>query len=176
LDDKMARDGAAGPGGPVLNVRGRTADDLVECVKILAEVHRLDAYPMNWPDDPAGWLSSSKLVEAWVATLDGRIVGHVGLATGGPGDAAPKLFGAPALMVSRLFVSPAARTHGAGRALLEQAVHAAQDRGLRPVLDVHSISTATIAFYKRVGWHLLGTSEAQWGPHRVAVHSYAAPA
>jgi GNAT superfamily N-acetyltransferase len=172
----MARAGAAGPDGPVLNVRDRTADDLGECVKILAEVHRLDAYPMNWPDDPAGWLSRSKLLEAWVAALDGRIIGHVGLATGGPGDAAPKLFGAPTLMVSRLFVARAARAHGAGRALLAQAVRAAHERGLRPVLDVHSVSTATIAFYERLGWHLLGTSEAQWGTHRVAVHSYAAPA
>jgi GNAT superfamily N-acetyltransferase len=162
--------------GAVLTVRSRTEDDLDECVRVLAEVHRSDGYPMRWPDDPARWLARPKIPEAWVATLDGRLVGHVGLALAGPADAAPKLYGGRVAMVSRLFVSPAARGHGAGRVLLGRAVRAASERGLHPVLDVEATSVAAIAFYERLGWHLLGSSEAQWGSRRVTVFCYAAPA
>jgi GNAT superfamily N-acetyltransferase len=174
-------DVVAGSPGKVPAVRGRTDDDLGECVKILAEVHRRDRYPMWWPEDPAGFLASPKISDAWVATLDGRIAGHVALAATRPGDAAPNLFGGGVMygggvtMVSRLFVSPAARGHGVGRVLLDRAASAARQRGLQPVLDVDSTSAAAIALYERLGWHLLGTSEAQWGPRRVTVRSYAAP-
>jgi GNAT superfamily N-acetyltransferase len=161
--------------GQVLAIRARTDDDLDECVQILAEVHRRDAYPMRWPADPAGWLNSSKLTGAWVAALDGTLVGHAGLATAAPNDAAPKLFGAPAAMVTRLFVAPAARGHGAASALLAHVVRTARERGLHPILDVDSASASAIALYERQGWRFLGTSEAQWGPHRVTVRSYAAP-
>ena len=167
---------AGGRADPALIIRARTADDLDECVKILAEVHRQDAYPMRWPDDPAGWLNSSRLTGAWVASLDGTLVGHASLATAAPGNAAPKLFDAPAAMVTRLFVAPAARGHGAASALLGQVVRAARERGLHPILDVDSTSTSAIALYERLGWRFLGASEAQWGPHRVTVRSYAAPA
>jgi GNAT superfamily N-acetyltransferase len=160
---------------PDLAVRTRTDDDLDECVKVLAEVHRRDAYPMRWPDDPAGWLNSSKLTGAWVAALDGTLVGHAGLATAAPGDAAAKLLGAPAAMVTRLFVDPVARGHGAASALLAHVVRAARERGLHPVLDVDSAGASAIALYERLGWRFLGASEAQWGPHRVTVRSYAAP-
>lgn len=168
-------DEVAGGAGERLTVRRRTEDDLEECVRVLAEVHHGDGYPMRWPDDPAGFLTRPKISETWVATLDGRIVGHVGLAVATPGDAAPKFFGDGVAMVTRLFVSPAARGHGTGRILLEEAVRAARRLGLDPVLDVESASSSAIAFYERLGWHLLGTSEAQWGTHRVTVRSYAAP-
>jgi GNAT superfamily N-acetyltransferase len=164
-----------GEGERALEVRRRAESDLDECVRVLAEVHRSDRYPMRWPDDPAGWLARPKIPEAWVATLNGRLVGHVGLAVASPTDAAPKLFGGGVAVVSRLFVSPAARGHGAGKVLLNRAADAARQRGLHPVLDVESTSATAIAFYERLGWHLLGTSETQWGQRRVTVRSYAAP-
>jgi GNAT superfamily N-acetyltransferase len=78
-------------------------------------------------------------------------------------------------MVSRLFVSFAARGHGAGAALLDHATREAHQRGLRPVLDVLTTNSASIAWYERMGWRLLGTGEAQWGQNRVTVRSYAGP-
>jgi hypothetical protein len=44
------------------------------------------------------------------------------------------------------------------------------------VLDVLATDSASIAFYERMGWRLLGTGEAQWGPNRVTVRSYGGPA
>lgn len=157
-------------------IRSRGDGELAECVRILAEVHRRDGYPMVWPDDPAGFLAKPYFLGAWVAIVDGRPAGHVALSPPGPGDAAPALLGRDAAMVSRLFVASAARGRGAGAALLEHAVREAHQRGLHPVLDVHVANSSPIAFYERMGWRLLGTAEAQWGRNRVTVASYAGPA
>jgi GNAT superfamily N-acetyltransferase len=160
---------------PALAVRGRTAGDLGACVDLLAEAHRHDKYPRRWPDDPAGWLTRPSLIDTWVATLDGKVVGHVGLSETSKHNAAPAMFSGQAAMVTRLFVSPAARGHGVGRALMEQVVRAARERGLHPVLDVDSSSTAAITFYESLGWRRLGSGEAQWGSELVTIFCYAAP-
>jgi GNAT superfamily N-acetyltransferase len=156
-------------------IRRRSDNDLAECVAILAEVHRRDGYPMVWPDDPAGFLAKPGLLGAWVAVVDGRVDGHVALAPPGTGDAAAALLGRDAAMVSRLFVPLAARGRGAGAALLDHATREAHQRGLHPVLDVLTTNSASIAWYERMGWRLLGTGEAQWGQNRVTVRSYAGP-
>ncbi|MGW8882352.1 GNAT family N-acetyltransferase, partial [Streptomyces mirabilis] len=107
---------------------------------MLAEVHERDGYPMNWPDSPGTWLTPPSLIASWVAELDGRVAGHVGLSRSGAGDAAPGLWSARAglsadatAVVSRLFVAPWARGHGIGALLMGQAVAEAQHRGLHPV-------------------------------------------
>ena len=155
-------------------IRSRSENDLAECVAILAEVHHRDGYPMAWPDDPAGFLAKPGFLGAWVAVVDGRVAGHVALAPPGAGDAAAAL-SRDAAMVSRLFVSSAARGCGAGAALLGHAVREAHERGLHPVLDVLATNSAPVAFYERMGWRLLGTGEAQWGQNRVTVRGYAGP-
>ena len=88
---------------------------------------------------------------------------------------AAALVGRDAAMVSRLFVTFAARGRGVGAALLEHAVREAHQRGLYPVLDVLATNSAPIAFYERMGWRLLGTGQAQWGQNRVTVRGYAGP-
>jgi GNAT superfamily N-acetyltransferase len=156
-------------------IRPRSENDLAECVAILAEVHRRDGYPMVWPRDPAGFLAKPGLLGAWVAVVDGRLAGHVALAPAGAGDAAAALLGRDAAVVSRLFVSSAVRGRGTGGALLEHATREAHQRGLHPVLDVLATSSASISWYERMGWRLLGTAQTQWGAHRVTVRCYAGP-
>jgi GNAT superfamily N-acetyltransferase len=156
-------------------IRSRGEDELAECVAILAEVHRRDGYPMAWPQDPGGFLAKPDFLGAWVAIVDGRLAGHVVLAPPKATDVAAALVGGDAAMVSRLFVTFAARGRGVGAALLEHAVQEAHQRGLCPVLDVLATSSAPIAFYERMGWRLLGTGQAQWGQNRVTVRGYAGP-
>jgi GNAT superfamily N-acetyltransferase len=156
-------------------IRSRGESDLTECVAILAGVHRRDGYPMVWPEDPAGFLAKPYFFGAWVAIVDGRVVGHVALAPPRTGDAAAALLGRDAAVVSRLFVSFAARGRGTGAALLEHATREAHQRGLHPVLDVLATNSASIALYERMGWRLLGTGETQWGPNRVTVCGYVGP-
>ncbi|MGK5671659.1 GNAT family N-acetyltransferase [Micromonospora sp. URMC 106] len=166
------------------SVRQRTDRDLSDCVRVLAEVHERDGYPVNWPDFPDTWLTPPSLIASWVAELDGRVAGHIGLSRSNAGDAAPELWGARAgvsidatAVVNRLFVAPSARGHGIGALLMAQAVREAQDRGLHPVLDVVASDTAAAALYERLGWQLLATVEQQWSPEqKVAVRCYAAAA
>ncbi len=164
-------------------VRRRTDRDLGACVRVLAAVHERDGYPVNWPDHPGGWLTQPTLILAWVAVLDGRVVGHVGLSRSDAGDVAPGLWStregvgiAATAVVSRLFVAPAARGHGIGVLLMARAAGEARDRGLHPVLDVVASDTAAASLYERLGWGLLGTVEQQWSPDQtVAIRCYAAP-
>ncbi|MEU6123569.1 GNAT family N-acetyltransferase [Streptomyces sp. NPDC047123] len=175
----------AAEGHPVLRVRERSGvRDLEACVGVLAVVHKADGYPVNWPDQPAAWLEGAAVLGAWVAELDGRIVGHVGLARPGAGDEAPGLWGERtgadrdgAAVVSRLFVAPDARGHGIGALLMRRAGREAQERGLHPVLDVVSSDAAAAALYERMGWHLMAVVEQEWQPgQRVALRCYAGPA
>ncbi|MFJ8111542.1 GNAT family N-acetyltransferase [Streptomyces sp. NPDC096132] len=165
-------------------VRQRVARDLTDCARALAQVHERDGYPVNWPENPGAWLAqSSALLTAWVAELDGRIVGHVGLARSGVDDAAPGLWSGRAdvgvertAVVSRLFVAPGARGQGVGALLLERAVKEAHERGLHPVLDVLASATTAATLYERLGWELLDTVEREWLPGQiVALRCYAAP-
>jgi GNAT superfamily N-acetyltransferase len=167
---------------PGRRVRRRTDADLDACVTALAEVHARDGYPVNWPDRPARWLAPSAQLAAWVAELDGRVVGHAGLSRSEAGDAAAALWSRregvradEAAVVGRLFVAPSARGHGLGALLMAQAVTEARERGLHPVLDVVESDAAAVALYERLGWELLDTVEQWWGPGQtVTVRCYAA--
>ncbi|MDI1457857.1 GNAT family N-acetyltransferase [Streptomyces sp. ATE26] len=151
-------------------------------MRVLAEVHRRDSYPMNWPGRPHEWLLQASLFGAWVAELGGRLVGHVSLSRSGEGDLAPGLWSERSgtsedltAVVSRLFVAPQARGHGIGALLIRQAVEEARRRGLHPVLDVVLSDTAAAALYERLGWELMATVEQRWSPSQlVAIHCYAA--
>jgi GNAT superfamily N-acetyltransferase len=163
-------------------LRPRTEDDLGDCARALAEVHRQDGYPLNWPEQPAEWIAEAGGLGAWVAELDGRLAGHVGLSPSGPGDLAPALWGdrngtgpERTAVVSRLFVAPGARGHGIGALLIARAEREARRRGLHPVLDVAASDKAAAALYEQLGWERLATMEQQWSPRQtVTVHCYAA--
>ncbi|WP_164253702.1 GNAT family N-acetyltransferase [Streptomyces sp. S4.7] len=170
-----------------VSVRRRDPADLDACVRVLAEVHESDGYPVDWPQDPAGWLtppqSPAEPPAVWVALLDGVVVGHIRLSPARPDDAAPGLWSGRTgigpegtAVVSRLFVSPGARGHGIGALLLAEAVGYARGRGLHPVLDVVTSDRSAAALYERQGWTLMATAEQRWGPERtVQVHCYTAP-
>lgn len=188
----MPYGGGGGPGGvtsenvsgdsTTRSVRRRADHDLGDCVRVLAEVHAHDGYPVNWPDLPGAWLTPDSLIASWVAELEGRVVGHVGLSRSAAGDVAPGLWSERTgvstdaiAVVNRLFVAPSARGHRIGASLMAQVVAEARGRGLHPVLDVVASDTAAAALYERLGWQLLGTVEQQWSPQqRVAVRCYAA--
>ncbi|WP_405536967.1 GNAT family N-acetyltransferase [Streptomyces sp. NBC_00075] len=163
----------------LFRVRPRTEADLEACVRVLATVHERNGYPLNWPQNPATWLTPRSLLAAWVAEEGKEVVGHVVLSRSEEGDAAAALWtGGPTAVINRLYVDPAARGRGVGAALLTQAVADAESRALHPVLDVASTDTAAAALYERLGWTLLAAEvEQEWGPgQRVKVRCYAAPA
>ena len=100
--------------------------DLPGCVRSLRAAHAADGYPSRWPADPAAWLRPAGVLEAWVATRDGVVAGHVCVTREGDGCA-----------VSRLFVTPEGRGSGLGAALLAEVTTWAAASGHRPVLRVY---------------------------------------
>ncbi|WP_329569765.1 GNAT family N-acetyltransferase [Kitasatospora sp. NBC_01266] len=165
-------------------IRRRWSGDLPGCVSALAEVHRVDGYPVAWPRDPARWLVESDQLACWVAVsaATGEVVGHAGLCRG-PGSSAAGVWAArgegrvadAAGAVSRLYVAPPARGHGLGARLLDVVAAQARAWDLHPVLDVVTENTAAVELYHRRGWELLLTTDQIWpNGMTVAVHCFAA--
>ncbi|MGC4749824.1 GNAT family N-acetyltransferase [Micromonospora sp. DT201] len=144
------------------HLRRRRASDLDGCVAGLAEVHRVDGYPMNWPADPHRWLREPHAARAWVAVdAEAAIVGHVAVhRLPSPVNGEPPA--RPTAEVARLFVIPAARGLALGSALLARARQWAGARGTDLVLEVTSADAAAVALYERTGWRCTGTSTAPW--------------
>ncbi|MCU7724804.1 GNAT family N-acetyltransferase [Actinoplanes sp. KI2] len=138
-------------------IRERRDADLPGCVSGLRAVHEADGYPLNWPPDPAGWLSPPGLARAWVAELPGiEPAGHLAVQTVSDTSAE----------VSRLFVVPTARRRGVAEALMTRAVEWARERRLGLSLEVAGDRRSpAVAFYESHGWRYTHTSVADWtGP------------
>ena len=106
---------------PEALVRPRRESDIHACAQALIEVHAFDGYPVEGISDPEAWLRPPGMIAAWVAELDGAVMGHALVTEPHAGDAAPVLWAqrrlADRLVVGgRLFVHPAAR----GRSLARQ--------------------------------------------------------
>lgn len=149
-------------------VRARKDEDLDRCVEIASAVLRRDGYPPYLPGDLRDFLASPA-IGAWVADVDGEVVGHVGLhrdssrpvmalATAATGRPADRLG-----VVARLAVAPKARRQGVGRALLNTAADEAVERGLWPVLDVAKQFVGAVSLYKHCGWICAGEVAVQLG-------------
>ncbi|TDD45102.1 GNAT family N-acetyltransferase [Nonomuraea terrae] len=142
-------------------MRPRTPADLDACVEALAAVHAADRYPVDWPDDPARWLTPDDAIEAWIAVEDGVVLGHVALTRD--------------MEVTRLYVAPAARGRGVAPRLLD-TVRSAAGNPLR--LEVSSEGKAAIALYERSGWRRTGTTRATWRDttgEPAVLHHYVSP-
>ncbi|MET8525187.1 GNAT family N-acetyltransferase [Micromonospora sp. NPDC005172] len=141
-------------------LRRRRAADLDGCVAALAEVHRVDRYPVNWPADPHRWLREPRPADAWVAVDDAAVVGHV--AVHRVPNRADTPSAPPTAEVARLFVVPSARGLALGGALLDRVRQWASARGTDLVLEVTSDDAAAVALYERTGWRYTGSSTAPW--------------
>ena len=166
-----------------VSVRRRQQADLPEAGAALVEVHRSDGYPVEGVDDPTAWLLSPHQIAAWVAELDGRIVGHVALSEPQPNDAAAAVWTTHAenpadhiAVLGRLFVHPQARGHALGEQLARTATDYAHEHGLRLVLDVMTKDAAAIRLYERLGWQRIGTTQHDDGHgHAIDAYCYVSP-
>jgi GNAT superfamily N-acetyltransferase len=166
-------------------VRGRRHDELDACVSLLAVVHGADGYPLQWPADPARWLTPEALLAAWVAEDAAAVIGHVALCRAAGEAAAPLWSAACGLAperfaaITRLFVAPGARGRGVGARLLPEASREARQRELRPALAVLDHDRAAMALYERAGWLRVASvpaSSTSPSEGHVWLHAYVAPA
>jgi GNAT superfamily N-acetyltransferase len=148
---------------------------------VLAQAHRSSAYPVHWPVDPARWLTPDALLAAWVAEVDGVVLGHIAIATAGEVTAQPwaEDTGRPvgqAAEITRLFVADAAQGRSVGRRLLDVACAEARERGRHPVLGVLDHNRSAIALYHRAGWRRLSSVDFPLSDDNIGLmHCYAAP-
>ena len=146
-----------------VEVRVREDGDLEGCVELTRVVHDIDRYPLVLHANVAAFLSSRRLLVAWVVRLGGRVVGHVALHRGSSSPVASMVAESVGVepdrigVVSRLMVSPSLRRSGVGRRLLRTAAAEAIRRGLPPALDVVTSYTAAIALYEHERWRRIGT-------------------
>jgi GNAT superfamily N-acetyltransferase len=64
--------------------------------------------------------------------------------------------------VSTLFVDPAARGLGVGRALVDTVVGDMRANGLRPCLEVLPVHSAALALYEAGGWQEVLRLRPEW--------------
>ena len=143
-------------------IRTKLAADDDACVAVMEQTHRVDGYPRYWPAKPDRFLRANGETDAWVAEIDGRVVGQVALhrAEGEPVLAlAQEATGLPAdrfAVLARLLVHPDVRGRGVGRALVRTATARAYATGRRAVLDVLQSTTGPARLYESEGWTRLG--------------------
>jgi ribosomal protein S18 acetylase RimI-like enzyme len=153
-------------------IRLRRAEDLPVLADVLAAQQPVTGYPQRWP---LPWPVEEFLVRdgelgAWVAELDGRVVGHVSAAEVGKGievDGWVAGAGRPAeelAAVSVLFVDHTVSGRGVGSALLDHAVEAIRSAGRLPVLDVVQETDKAVRLYQRKGWQVVGEARPWWLP------------
>ncbi|MEV0292612.1 GNAT family N-acetyltransferase [Nocardia sp. NPDC050710] len=162
----------------------RTRHHMTACVDALVKVHRYDRYPVQWPADPARWLTPANLCAAWVA-LDGEAVaGHIGLSLLESRDLDPAVAESVHTpegsvgSVNRLFVVPGARGRAIAEHLLDAAHRHAAARNRPLVLHVSDEARAAIACYEKLGWRRVASVRATWldSTGRPAlVHHYRGP-
>ncbi|MCG7323433.1 GNAT family N-acetyltransferase [Arsenicicoccus bolidensis] len=168
---------------PAIVIRPRRDDDLDELARILVEVHAHDGYPVEGVDDPRAWLHLERPLGAWMAELDGQVVGHVALTQPGPQDHAPSMWAdlttkpkEETAVLGRLFISPGARGKRVGAELTRTAMRAAMSEGRTAVLDVMAKDKAARRVYETQNWQALGAVDhIHSGGIREPAFAYVAP-
>ena len=159
---------------PSLLIRPRRPDDVPALVDVLMGQQTLTRYPFRdpLPVPPEQFLHADDARAAWTAEVDGRPVGHVCRVDSPRGPHAEEMNGACARAhrcgldelgwVSTLFVDPAARGLGIGRALVGTVVDDMRAAGLRPCLEVLPVHAAALALYEADGWQEVLRLRPEW--------------
>ncbi|SFF54222.1 Acetyltransferase (GNAT) family protein [Actinacidiphila alni] len=164
-------------------VRAIQDADIPGTAAALIEVHATDGYPVEGVDQPEEWITPPTVIQAWVAEIDHRIVGHVAIMRP-QGEDAVALWqkqtngaGTEIAVLARLFVIREARGHSVGEELMRAAAAYAQQRGMRLVLDVMTKDTAAIRLYERLGWRPIGKAIHRYGDdQQINAICYVSPA
>lgn len=155
-----------------LSIRPRRDADIPRLIGILDRQQAETQYPLRWPwpGDLGQFLRRPSEVEAWVAEIDDRVVGHVALqrvADDELGEMWAGAHGVPIselLCVSVLFADRRLARRGIGSALLAQATRHAQAAGAALVLDVVAGHHEPLNLYLREGWVEVGRARPDWLP------------
>jgi GNAT superfamily N-acetyltransferase len=163
-------------------IRPRTDADADALVALLEVVHARDGYPPVFGRSGLrGFLLGPEPIGAWVAEIDGEVVGHVALHDKSLDEtmAAVRAELGTAddgvAVVARLFVGPAGRGRRVGEALLAVGAEAARALGRTPILDTWQELRHAIALYDRCGWRRIAAPTAIIAGKKIETYVYVAP-
>lgn len=158
---------------PDLLIRPRRDDDVPALVDLLFRQQSETQYPFHWPPDrsPEDFLRRPTESEAWVADLEGAVVGHVAIQLVADDDELGTVWaaahGVPVAAlrcISVLFADRRLARRGIGSALLERATQRVLDGDGAPVLDVVAEHHDARNLYLSRGWVEVGRSRPAWLP------------
>lgn len=155
-----------------VTVRPRSPEDLPVLVDLIARFQPETGYPVRWPlpFPVEEFVVREGELGAWVAVLDGRVVGHVSVIEPRDGwevegwSAGTGLAKDEMAAVSVLFVDLSVGGRGIGTTLLDHAVAQARALGRTPVLDVVQEHSIAADLYRRRGWRVVGEVRPPWLP------------
>ena len=158
-----------------VTIRPRRAEDVPELAEVLLAQQSASRYPFRdpLPVPVEQFLHAEDADAAWVAEVDGRLVGHVcrlpllsGFADAATmNDACADAHGCAVrdlAWVSTLFVGLEGRRLGVGRRLLDTVVADIRDGGRRPCLEVLEAHPAALALYVSAGWRTVLSLQPAW--------------
>lgn len=148
-------------------VRDRRDDDVPALAVALAEQQALSQYPVRWPlpFPVEEFLVRPGEERAWVAELDGRVVGHVAVyeLEGDLRDHFVAATGTDDLAeLAVLFVAADVIGTGVGGRLHDTAVDWIVSTGRQPVLDVVPVHARAVEVYRHRGWEAVGEVRPVW--------------
>jgi diamine N-acetyltransferase len=134
-----------------VGMRQANADDLADLLELMQEFYGEAGYPLNPDRARAAFLpllAPGQLGQVWLGEFDGRVAGHLVLTFGYSME-----YGGRSAFVDDLFVRPALRNRGVGRALVEQARAICEELGVRAMhLEVARANGPAQAVYRAVGF------------------------
>jgi Acetyltransferases len=132
-------------------MRQANADDLADLLELMQEFYAEAGYALNSDRARAAFLpllAPGHLGQVWLGELDGQVAGHVVVTF-----CYSMEYGGRSAFVDDLFVRPALRNRGVGRALVEQARAICEELGVRAMhLEVARANGPAQAVYRAVGF------------------------
>ena len=150
-----------------VTIRDRRHDDLPALAAVLAEQQAATRYPVRWPlpVPVEDFLVRPGEERAWVAEVDGRVVGHVAVyALDGPLRAhfVAAVGSEDLAELAVLFVGSDVIGTGVGGRLHDTAVDWIVASGRQPVLDVVPVHDRAVEVYRHRGWEVVGEVQPAW--------------
>jgi ribosomal protein S18 acetylase RimI-like enzyme len=132
-------------------MRRASEHDLAALLELMQEFYGEAGYSLNPDRARAAFLpllSPGQLGQVWLAEFEGRVAGHMVLTF-----CYGMQYGGRTAFIDDLFVRPALRNHGVGRALVEHARAICEELGVRAVhLEVARANGPAQAIYRAVGF------------------------
>lgn len=152
--------------------RRRRDADMPALIDIIERQQAETQYPLRWPwtGDLEHFVRRPGELEAWVADLGGRVVGHVAVESVADDElarvwaAAHRVPIAALRSISVLFADRRVAGRGIGSALLARATQRVLTDGGAPCLDVVADHVEPMTLYLRRGWREVDRIRPDWLP------------